>query len=553
MSRGSQKKSVKRTHALGADAAEPEEDIKQSGLFEKRPDMTWRDHLIMLLYFGAEIEHSLMVQYLYAAYSIDGDQKERAVRERVEAWRASILSIAREEMGHLLTVQNVLTLLGAPANLYRRDFPWTTEFYPFPPQLEPFSELSLACYIYAEMPRQRHWKLAQAKGARGDEYGTRFGRIVEDRFQRCEEDDIVEIVDEVSTLVRGVDPDPHRVGALYHHIIELISDPELIPDSAFGEMTYDYQASWDEWGRGYKSDPYRLDPEGSRVKPSKKDAHAARPQASQRDAVVMIARMATRADAIKALRELSHQGEAPHLGEHQTGEPSHFDRFVEIFSGLRKTQAEVRDFKAARDIPVNPTTRNPTTAHPSGKPAMGDATSAVAKASDQLEETPSTYIEAHCARRFAELFNLRYRMLLSYLTHSFRLARTCPIDAPSRRAMVMHRVFGEMYNVKALADLLMRLPLRDDDDKQFAAPPFEMPYSLILPDGEQDVWRLHLALLEQAKALCEKILAEASNELEDDGKVFKKHFLLCDGKPYLETLIDLDSRAAAWITNILAA
>ena len=36
----------------------------------KRPGMTWKDHLVMLLHNGAEIEHSLMVQYLFAAYTI---------------------------------------------------------------------------------------------------------------------------------------------------------------------------------------------------------------------------------------------------------------------------------------------------------------------------------------------------------------------------------------------------------------------------------------------------------------------------------------------------
>ena len=66
-----------------------------------RPDLTWRDHLLMLLYFGAAIEHALMVEYLYAAYSIGGDQIPKEHRKMVEGWRSSILSVAKEEMGHL--------------------------------------------------------------------------------------------------------------------------------------------------------------------------------------------------------------------------------------------------------------------------------------------------------------------------------------------------------------------------------------------------------------------------------------------------------------------
>ncbi len=106
---------------------------------KKRPDMSWRDHLIMLLTSGAEVEHALMVQYLYAAYSINGDQPDKERRALVEGWRASILSVAREEMGHLLTVQNLLVLLGAPISFDREMMPWDHEFYPFPFSLEPLS------------------------------------------------------------------------------------------------------------------------------------------------------------------------------------------------------------------------------------------------------------------------------------------------------------------------------------------------------------------------------------------------------------------------------
>ncbi len=123
----------------GADAATAAAKKVSDNESNRRPEMTWRDHLLMLLYFGAAIEHALMVQYLYAAYSIGGDQIPKEHRKMVQGWRSSILSVAKEEMGHLLTVQNVLTLLGSPINLYRRDFPYDTKYNPFPPSLRPFS------------------------------------------------------------------------------------------------------------------------------------------------------------------------------------------------------------------------------------------------------------------------------------------------------------------------------------------------------------------------------------------------------------------------------
>ena len=90
----------------------------------KPPEMTWRDYLVLLLHLGAEIEHALMVEYLYAAYSLGGDQIPHAHRPMVQRWQTNILNVAREEMGHLLTVQNLLCLLGGPISFDREDPPW---------------------------------------------------------------------------------------------------------------------------------------------------------------------------------------------------------------------------------------------------------------------------------------------------------------------------------------------------------------------------------------------------------------------------------------------
>src|SRR6266481_3076415 len=128
-------------HLRAVAAADP-----SAGPSPKRPEMTWKDHLVMLLHIGAEIEHSLMVQYLYAAYSLGGEQVPPRHRNRVRHWQASVLAVAKEEMGHFLTVQNILTLIGAPINLNREDLPWDVPFYPFPFRLEPLSMESVACY-----------------------------------------------------------------------------------------------------------------------------------------------------------------------------------------------------------------------------------------------------------------------------------------------------------------------------------------------------------------------------------------------------------------------
>ena len=75
-----------------------------------------RKELTYLLSQGAELEHALMCQYLYAAFSLKGaadpglsdDQVER-----VEGWRRVILKIAGEEMLHWAVVQNLLAAVGS--------------------------------------------------------------------------------------------------------------------------------------------------------------------------------------------------------------------------------------------------------------------------------------------------------------------------------------------------------------------------------------------------------------------------------------------------------
>src|SRR5258708_20997325 len=115
-------------------------------------EFTAHQYIILLLSVAAEIEHALMIEYLYAAFSLGGPLVPVERRAEVSQWRETILGIAKEEMGHLMTVQNLLRCLGGPLNLDREDYPWDSGFYPFPFQLEPLTRRSLAKYVFAESP-----------------------------------------------------------------------------------------------------------------------------------------------------------------------------------------------------------------------------------------------------------------------------------------------------------------------------------------------------------------------------------------------------------------
>lgn len=464
-----------------------------------KPDgMTWRDYLIMLLHVGAELEHGLMVQYLYAAYSLDDQAGPAARRRRVGEWKRLLLTVAREEMGHLLTVQNLLCLLGGPVCFRRSHFPADTPYLPFPFRLEPVSVESLARYVYAEAPRD--WQALLRTHSRKRRQQIRADIKLVDRLVGRE-------------VVAG---HAHTVGQLYDRILEVISDPAHIPDSLFRADTYPHQASWDDWGRGYAPPPARP----GETKPPQV------PVAERGNLLIM--QMATRSEAIAALREIGGQGESAHLKITEDEEPSHFDRFLELLDEFERKGA---DWNVVHPVPVNPTTLGPRE-----KPA--DATS----------------IEQPTSRRWAMLFNLRYRLLLTYLAHTFRLARLVDTRQPNVRGALLHKAFGEMYNLKAIAGILTRRPLRNPPQPGGAppkrpaaalraAPPFEMPYSLDLPLDEPDCWRLYQDILRSSLELGEALLANQDRHApaltDEEGN-------------YLRTLRQLDQQSLAWLDRVIA-
>jgi hypothetical protein len=147
----------------------------------------------------------------------------------------------------------------------------------------------------------------------------------------------------------------------------------------------------------------------------------------------------------------------------------------------------------------------------------------------------STYIESKHSRDWAHLFNLRYRMLLTYLSHNYRLPPASDSTQPQMRAGTLHRVFSEMYNLRAIANILVRLPLANENDPRRAGPPFELPYTLALPTAEDDCWRLHRELLVNSEILAGRLLPDAPVE----------------GKQYLAALRDLDRQSIGWLDAVL--
>jgi uncharacterized protein with NAD-binding domain and iron-sulfur cluster/nitrite reductase/ring-hydroxylating ferredoxin subunit len=111
-----------------------------------------RQELLRLLHEACQVEHSLMLQYLYAAFSV----KPRYARLLVgptAAGHDALLGVAIEEMFHLRDVNRILVELGGQPSLMHQDFPYEPGIYPFPMTLEPLSRASVARYVFAEAPR----------------------------------------------------------------------------------------------------------------------------------------------------------------------------------------------------------------------------------------------------------------------------------------------------------------------------------------------------------------------------------------------------------------
>lgn len=153
--------------------------------------------LLRLLREAAEIEHGLMLQYLYGAFSI------KARYQRLIGFGAptstDLLGVAVQEMQHLGAINRLLVALGSCPHLDRQDFPYEPDIYPFPFMLEPLSRRALAKYTYTEAPAST--------------FAVDSQRSSEDELFR----------NRILSDIGGLDR-PNHVGSLYANVLDLLSE-----------------------------------------------------------------------------------------------------------------------------------------------------------------------------------------------------------------------------------------------------------------------------------------------------------------------------------------
>jgi hypothetical protein len=394
--------------------------LQEFGTPEVRGAANPREEAIGLLQLAAEVEHALMVQYLYAAASIPRSEAGGADP------RSKILSVAQQEMGHLISVQNLLLLIGGPRTFHfgRDTIRSASADNPIPLTLEPLSVAALAKFIVAEMP-------ASVSG------------------------DLQERIDRIVEIAEKAGVTPHRVGALYAKLFWLFQPDdqpraplELMPTPALG-----LKPGW------------HLDPGEFMGAEERARFEATRAQWIRGSAAGFILTTATNAAEARALiTAISEQGEG--LGEAQD---SHFFEFLELLV----------EVEAGR-IAVTPLPTNPVASHPPA-PDAG----------------PPAPITTPYARRWAELFDIRYNLLVLDLWQAMATA----IGEPARTALI-RLAYANMTFVWELTEQLLLIRENAPD----AAPPYGLQFD-DLPDDAAQRWRRHAQLLADQTATIAAIRA----------------------------------------------
>jgi ferritin-like protein len=252
----------------------------------------------VLLRVAAEVEGALMVQYLYAAYSILPGVTVTAppipTSINSDDWYDLTRDIAKQEMGHLITVQNLLLSLGEMPHLDRENFPWLNSgLYPFPFHLQVLGLETLAKNVTAEAPRS----VAASDLA-----------------------DYTEAAARAATVAGQVS----RVGQIYERLYFLFQDTDE-PQEPWTDLVNPF-ADWPSWqvadslvgfNQDRQAQPNEWRGDDSTIPP---------------DTAIYVVPITAKASARKAIFAVALQGEGTPSGE---GIETHFEKFLRVYREFR--------------------------------------------------------------------------------------------------------------------------------------------------------------------------------------------------------------------------
>lgn len=261
-----------------------------------------KEQALILLRAAAEVELALMVQYLCAYFTVNTTSAfGSTVLDEVNDKRPKdfLLGVAIEEMGHLLTVQNLLIGLGEEPHFMlqseEEDAP-QAGIYPFPLQLEPVGESALAKYLIAESPITLPTGFPDAE--------------------------LVATANEIAQQALGGKPVVH-VGGLYAKLQRIFTPEEEAAPGAAIDAEMEVKHLTEAEYVGHEGD--QQDPDGKF-----EDNHG----------TAFFTRAAfSLAAARGALKEIGDQGEGWDAPVEPVEQETHFERFLTLFKLFRQHPA----------------------------------------------------------------------------------------------------------------------------------------------------------------------------------------------------------------------
>lgn len=261
-----------------------------------------KEEAIYLLKVAAEVEHTLMIQYLYAAYSIKGDSD----------LKKTIINIAIQEMGHFLAVQNLLLSIGGIENIHlgKDEYrPTSGDNSPLPFTLEPVSKELLAKFVAVEAPLE-----------------------IPEQFKKK-----VEAIHQSAKTKAGVTL--HPVGGLYMKLFWLFQkddnpDTNRIPLSPTDSLKADWHIGDDDFRSISEIEQYEAlfdawDTSGAVT------AHG-----------ITLCKVHNRENALDLIYQISSQGEGANFDDDID---THFELFLKAYRDYKETDVI--------NAPINPITR----------------------------------------------------------------------------------------------------------------------------------------------------------------------------------------------------
>ncbi|HUH82502.1 MAG TPA: ferritin-like domain-containing protein [Nitrososphaerales archaeon] len=116
-----------------------------------------REDLVSVLADASTLEHMIMCEYLFAAFSLKKEESEGVSPQDLEAirsWEGVITTVAIQEMTHLALVNNMLTSVGSGPHFGHPNFPQPSRY--FAPNVKlalmPFGDQALRHFLYLERP-----------------------------------------------------------------------------------------------------------------------------------------------------------------------------------------------------------------------------------------------------------------------------------------------------------------------------------------------------------------------------------------------------------------